>query len=158
MAFTQFDLADFVRCTATDDEGYRCILRPSHDGPHRWDRCQARDAGGHRCMLPPGHPGDHEPPWYDRDATPGELHRITYGGAQNEVTVLAHKAERIAARYGWTARSRTFTTSFLWRLAPIRWLAPGASPSGRLTVVYEFRPTDDSTTGSTPVEGNRRST
>jgi hypothetical protein len=139
MAFTPFDLADLVRCTATNEEGFRCIRAPSHDGPHRWDRCEARDAGGHRCMLPPGHPGDHEPPWYDRDTAPGELHRITYAGAENEVAVLADKAARIAARYGWTARSRTFTASLIWRLGPIRRLAPGASPSGRLTVVYEFR-------------------
>jgi hypothetical protein len=142
MAFTQFDLSNLVRCQVTNDEGFRCILPPSHRGPHHWDRCEARDAGGHRCMLPPRHPGDHEAPWYDRDAVPGETHEISYGGTEAETGGLADRAERIAAGYGWTARSRTFAASRIWRLGLVRRLMPNASPSGRLTVVYVFRPDD----------------
>jgi hypothetical protein len=139
MAFSQFDLSTLLRCPAVDEEGYRCARRPSHDGPHRWDRCEEVDREGHRCWLPLNHPGDHELPWYDRPATPGDVHTIRYGGTEREVGAIADAATRVAGRYGWALRSRSFTPAPAWRTALPRLLG-AVAPSGRMTVVFEYRP------------------
>jgi hypothetical protein len=141
MAFPQFDIADVLRCAATDEEGFRCTRPPSHDGGHRWGRCEHRDGGGHRCMHTPGQPSDHEQPWYDRDAVAGETRAIRYHGTEREASAWADKAQRISSRYGWIARSRVFSVSFLWRWQPVaRLLATASPPRGHLTVVFEYRP------------------
>jgi hypothetical protein len=139
VAYSQFDLSNMLRCPATDDEGYRCGLRPNHDGPHRWDRCPATDPEGHRCWLPPNHPGGHELPWYDRPARPGETHTISYGGTDRETNALAQTTSGVADRYGWVLRSRSFTPAPAWRTVLSRWLGGPDSPSGRLSLVFEYR-------------------
>ena len=141
MALSQFDLGRLLRCQAMDEEGFSCVRPPLHDGGHRWDRCEKPDLQGHRCMLPLGHPGLHEAPWYDRASTPGARHTVNYDGTERDTGALADTATRIAARYGWADRSRTFTPGLRWRLALLRpWFAR-ATVNGRLTVVFELRPT-----------------
>src|ERR1035437_5080784 len=105
MSPNQFDLATMLRCPDTDIEGFRCRLQPVHDGAHKWSRCENTDGDGHRCALPPRHPGPHYQPWYDRDATAGQIHTIRYGGTERETSGLAEKAAAIAANYGWVDRS-----------------------------------------------------
>jgi hypothetical protein len=142
VAFSQFDLTNMLRCQATDGEGYRCMLRPSHDGRHRWDRCEATDADGHRCWLPMRHPGDHELPWYDRPARSGELHAIRYGGTE---------IMEVAGRYGWVLHSLSFTPGPAWRTALSRWLGGPTSPTGHLSLVFEYRGSEaDATEDGTP--------
>ena len=141
MAFPQFDLATMMRCPDTDAEGFGCQLHPRHDGEHKWARCDYVDAEGHRCALLPRHPGLHCQPWYDRQATAGETHTIGYAGTERATLRLAETAAAIAARYGWVVCSRTFTPGLTWRLALLRPLFAGLTPNGRLTVVFERRPT-----------------
>jgi hypothetical protein len=143
MAFSQFNLATMLRCPDTDPEGFRCQLTPKHDGAHKWARCESRDADGHRCSLPPRHPGGHYQPWYDRDATAGQIHTIRYGGTERETSGLAETAAAIAANYGWVDRSRSFAPGFPWRWSPsARLLAGLASPRGRFTIEFEYRGLD----------------
>jgi hypothetical protein len=142
MAFSQFDLSNMVRCQATDEEGYRCIRRPSHDDEHRWNRCETKDAEGHRCALPLRHPGDHYPPWYDRETKPGETHTINYSGTERQAGAIAEKATQVASGYGWIVRSRTFTPEAAWQSALFRWLGGGDVPKGRLQVIFEYQPAE----------------
>jgi hypothetical protein len=142
MATSQFDLATVLRCSDTDLEGFRCRLRPGHDGPHEWARCDDVDAEGHRCMLPPRHPGRHYQPWYDRHATAGDMYTLRYGGTERETSRLAEKAAAIAARYGWVERSRTFLPGLPWRLALLRPLFAKLTTNGQLAVVFERTSTE----------------
>jgi hypothetical protein len=139
MSPNQFDLATMMRCPDTDPEGFRCQLRPGHDGPHQWCRCENTDGEGHRCSLPPRHPGRHHQPWYDRHATAGQIHTIRYGGTERETSGLAEKAAAIAANYGWVDRSRSFAPGFPWRWSPsARLLAGLVSPRGQFTIEFEY--------------------
>ena len=136
-AFPQFDLANMLRCPATDQEGYRCRLEPQHERAHHWDRCEHADGGGHRCGLPPRHPGGHFPPWYDRPAEPGQTHAIEFGGTELYAGGLADRVTAIVAGYGWELRSRTFSPVPAWR-ATISRLLGSTEPRGRVTVQFEF--------------------
>ena len=141
MALDRFNLVDWVRCPAADEEGFRCVLRPSHDGGHVWGRCEDVDAEGHRCILPPLHPGKHWLAWFDRPAAPGETHRFGYAGTRSATDRRADADEHIFSAHGWVPVSRTFRPRFAWRWPPLAgWLSWLALPRGELTVVYEFRP------------------
>ncbi len=148
---SQFDLGNALRCPAVDDEGYRCGKPPSHDGGHVWSRCGFRDADGHHCSLPPRHAGGHEPPWYDRPARESDSHTIRYDGSGPATMALADRAAAIAARHGWIEASRAFKPGPRWPwLALMPLLGLSDKPSGRLTVVFAYRPE--------PTAGKRRST
>ena len=142
MAFAQFDLARMMHCVASDEEGFSCVRAPSHDGGHHWDRCVELDGDGHRCALPIKHPGRHEPPWYDRTSAPGASHSVIYGGTEQQTDALADRMARIAARYGWATRSRTFTPGLPWRIGFLRPVSSNFSVNGRLTLTFERRPVD----------------
>jgi hypothetical protein len=137
MALSQFELRRVIRCPAVDEEGFSCLLAPSHEGVHKWNRCETTDREGHRCMFSLKHSGSHEPPWYDRAATSSKVHVINYSGTEGEMSALADLAEPVAARYGWVAQSRSFRSGLPWRLALLRPLASKFTTNGRLTVVFE---------------------
>ncbi len=155
MSSSQFDLANWLRCPATDEEGYRCVKAPSHPGPHAWGRCEG-ELDGHRCMLPPKHPGDHLLSWYDRPASTGDRHTVEYEGTAAQTSAIAGADGHLLSAYGWVETSRSFELGLLWRLGPLARLLSLASgpsgPSGRLKVAYEFRHV------AAPALGNRRST
>jgi hypothetical protein len=141
MALSQYDLAKALRCTAMDDEGFQCLLRPSHDVAHRWNRCETSDFRGHRCALPLQHTGGHEPPWYDRPTDQGQTRTLHYGGSLPETEAVSDTTTRIANRYGWARQSQAFRPGFFWRSRPLsRWLSAIEEPQGRLTVVFEYKP------------------
>jgi hypothetical protein len=143
MAFSQFDFAKMLRCSATDDAGFSCVLAPSHDGPHRWNRCEAIDAEGHRCMLQPRHSGPHQMPWYDSPAVPGQTHSLSYDGSLKRTEALSRTMTEIVGRYGWVRRSQEFKPGLLWRSHPLSdWMAGVSKPQGRLTIVFEYRPAE----------------
>jgi hypothetical protein len=133
-----------LRCPATDIEGFRCLLSPTHEGEHKWGRCEGADAEGHRCSLPPRHAGSHYQLWYDRHATAGDTHTIRYGGTERATSALADRAAAIVANFGWIAGSRSFEAGWLWRW-PLgaRLLAGLAAPRGRLTIEFEYRGRDE---------------
>jgi hypothetical protein len=138
-AFPQFDLANLVRCPESNEEGFRCGLRPSHGGSHLWDRCNHVDAEGHRCGLDTRHAGRHEPPWYDMSVPIGSRHEITYGGTKREVEALADTVARFTGPYGWIVAGREFKPSWPFR---IRLLAPflaAIEPRGSLRIVFVHR-------------------
>lgn len=144
MALRQFDLVDRLRCPATDDEGFRCLRPPSHEGGHVWGRCQGLDAEGHRCVLPPSHPGDHWLVWFDRPTVPGETHTVRYAGTRSSTEARADVEKRVFSAHGWLPVSRGFRPGLPWRWSPLsNWLAGVAAPRGQLTVVYEFQPQND---------------
>lgn len=147
MVLSQFELGRMMRCQATDEEGFSCLLSPSHEGEHRWDRCGKPDPDGHRCMLPLKHPGRHEGPWYDGASTPGSRHTINYGGTARATGKLADRAALIAARYGWVERSRSFTPGLPWRTAILRPVFGKFTARGRLTLVFECRPSESQNPG-----------
>lgn len=142
MGFLQFDLAGMMHCRAIDEEGFSCLRAPSHDGEHRWDRCGHTDPAGHHCALRVKHSGRHETPWYDSPSTPDASHTINYGGTERETGALADRATRIGSSYGWVERSRAFTPGLPWRLAALRPLSARFTLNGRLTVVFERKPTE----------------
>jgi hypothetical protein len=143
MAPSQFTLASMFRCQALDEEGFSCVLRPSHASRHRWNRCDSKDPDGHRCTLPFDHTGGHELPWYDSPAGPGQTHTIRYSGSAPDTEALVDATTRMTSRYGWVRRSQAFRLGFLWRSHPVDdWLSRIAEPQGRRTVVFEYRPPD----------------
>ncbi len=129
-------IVDMVRCPATDAEGYRCFLGPTHQGPHRWGRCEATDAQGYRCTLPPSHPGDHELAWYGRPTSAGERHELRYRGARDRTAEQVRKDTERLARHGWHPVSEDYVpNSWAVRYGLLAPLLPG-----ELVVVYEYRP------------------
>jgi hypothetical protein len=91
-------------------------------------------------MLPPGHPGNHEPPWYDRAATAGDRRTFRLRGTEAATESLAERLALACGRYGWAARSSTFTRSWPWsRPGLARWSGMVA-PRGVRTVIFEFGP------------------
>jgi hypothetical protein len=143
MAFSQFDLAKVLRCSATDDEGFSCLRAPSHDGAHRWNRCETTDSDGHRCMLGLRHGGAHAMPWYDSPAVPGQMRTLRYEGSSRQTEAFSEVATRIAEAHGWQRTSQTFRPGLLWRSQRLAsWTSSMATPRGRLTVIFEYRPED----------------
>jgi hypothetical protein len=141
MALNQFSPSNLVRCPATDREGFRCALPPSHEGEHKWARCDNVDAEGHRCMLSPKHQGAHWLAWFDRPTAPGETHAMRYSGTRASTNRQADADERVYSAHGWVPVSREFRPAWPWRWPPLAGLlATLASSRGQLTVVYEFGP------------------
>jgi len=142
MAF-RFDLKDVFACSALDEEGFRCVLRPNHAGPHAFGRCDYTSASGHRCFLPPGHPGDHAMPWYDTDSRPGDRHTMDYEGVEDDCRQRAADDTSVFRAHGWVAVESDFRPWWAWRFGPTAGLAKAlTAPRGRLGVVYEYRPRD----------------
>jgi len=138
--FQQFDLSAIVRCKAVDTEGFQCLLRPNHDGPHRWARCDYED-GGHRCFLPPRHPGRHEFAWFDRPTVPGAHHTVHYSGTEEQCRRRFLRDEQVFEAKGWRLVSAEFRASMVWRspwLRPVVSSIVGPAQRGSLEVVYEF--------------------
>jgi hypothetical protein len=147
--FDQFDLTKMLRCSATNEEGFRCLRPPSHEGPHVWARCPALDPDGHQCMLPPRHAGEHYLAWFDRPTAPGETHTAHYGGRRSSAEAQADADGHVFSAHGWRAISREFTPGLPWRWAPLsRWFVSLAAPRGRLLVVYEFQPDEAQGSGA----------
>jgi hypothetical protein len=141
MTFPRFELRDMLTCSATDDEGFRCVRRPSHDGPHEWGRCAHVDARGHRCIMPPGHPDGHHLAWFDRPTEPGARHTVRYEGTEASATTRAAADSRVFGAHDWVPVSRSFRAGLPWRWS--RFTAAVASlsdPRGALSVVFEYRP------------------
>ena len=152
----QFDLTKTLRCSATNEEGFRCVRSPSHEGPHIWGRCPALDPDGHQCILPPRHPGQHYLTWFDRPTVPGETHTVHYSGRRSSAEAQADADEHVFSAHGWRPVSREFAPGLLWRREPLsRWLVLLATPRGRLDVIYAFRPDqaqEPEATGQPPKE------
>jgi hypothetical protein len=143
MALSQFDLAKMLRCPATDEAGYSCLLGPSHDGGHQWNRCQTIDAEGHHCMRQFRHSGAHEMPWYDSPAVPGRTQTLKYSGTMQQAEALSDAATRLVTAYGWVRVSQSFRLGLFWRSPAVAtWLSFIGKPQGRLTVIFEYRPED----------------
>ena len=129
-------LVDMVRCHEADPEGYRCVLVPQHEGPHKWGRCLATDAEGYRCILPPSHPGGHELAWFARPTDIGDTHTMPYAGRYERASDQARKDMDRLATHQWFPVSRDYVPSALGaRLRPLAFLF-----AGKLVVVYEYRP------------------
>lgn len=143
MAF-RMEMKDVFNCSATDEEGFRCALRPNHSGPHRWGRCQYVDAGGHRCFLPPRHPGDHSMPWFDQATPVGARHVVRYQGTEDECRARAAEEARIFRAHGWAPLEPGFKLGLPWRWRPIAALMNALlAPRGQLDVAYEYRPSEE---------------
>jgi hypothetical protein len=137
----QFNLSTFVRCSAVDGEGFQCMLRPNHDGPHVWGRCEYLDAAGFRCFLPPRHPGRHDFAWFDRETEAGARHTVRYSGTEEGCRRQSTKDEQIFRAHGWAPVSSEFKVSAAWRsplLQPVLAVVIGTAPRGTLEIVYEF--------------------
>ncbi len=139
--FPQFETSNWLRCAATDDDGFRCLMPPSHGGDHRWARCEWQDARGARCMLPPRHPGRHVLFWYDEPASPGDVHTVRFGGTRSGAAAFAQRASSVYARHGWVEKSRQFEPGLLSRLVAATPLVEHLDePRGNVVVVFEYRP------------------
>lgn len=140
MMFRQFDISTYVRCAATDDERYQCILKPRHGGPHEWGRCAFADEEGHRCFLPPGHSGRHDLPWFDRPTPAGARHTVRYGGSERYCRRRSDADTHVFRAHDWVPVSSEFTESLPRLWSPLRLLVSAlASGHGSLDVVYEYR-------------------
>jgi hypothetical protein len=129
-------VVNLVRCQATDAEGYRCVLVPQHEGPHKWGRCDATDAEGYRCILPPSHPGDHEWAWFARPTAAGAAHVIRYRGQPERASARAQRdIETLAAHYWFPISQKYVPSAWAARVPPLAFLF-----AGELVVEYEFRP------------------
>lgn len=143
-----------LRCDATDPEGYRCVLIPSHEGRHQWFRCEATDTEGYRCILPPSHPGDHELAWFAKPTTPGATRTARYRGKYERVAAQAEGEAQVLASHHWFPISQTYipgswgtgawvlaflTLVFLIGIIILAYMI-AAKPAGELVVVYEYRP------------------
>jgi hypothetical protein len=142
----QFDMANWLRCSATDEEGFRCRLPPGHESAHDWQRCEWMEPDGTRCLMPPHHPGPHQFFWYDRQARLGDRRTIRYSGNRVEVKSLADRGGRLAARRGWIEIGRRFERGLLWRIPILSSaLETLADPGGAMVVDYSFRTSEPAT-------------
>ena len=144
----------WLRCQATDPEGYRCVRFLSHQGPHQWRRCAWTDPEGYRCFLPPSHPGDHELAWFERPTTPGATRTVRYQGEHDWAAAQAEGEAQELALHHWFPISESYvpgswgvgawvvgvvTVVLLVGIILLVYLLT-TKPAGELVVVYEYRP------------------
>lgn len=146
--------SQWLRCAATDPDGYRCVRVLSHQGSHLWQRCEWTDPDGNPCFLPPGHPGDHELAWFARPTAPGATHTVQYRGDLTSATAEAEEEAQELAFHHWFPASQTYAPgswgSGAWALAILGVLVlvgivalaymVARKPAGQLVVVYEYQP------------------
>ena len=138
MTFGQFDISGMVRCPQTNEEGFRCRLRPNHEGEHIWERCDWTDDRGARCMLPHRHPGRHALFWYDEVGADGTRRTLEFSGTEPAARRLADKAAGLAATRGWAEIERRYVLGLGWRIAPLAaFLRLFADPQGAMRVTFE---------------------
>ena len=144
MTLGQFDISAMVRCPETDEEGFRCRLRPNHEGPHDWERCDWIDDRGARCMLPHRHPGRHALFWYDEPVAVGTKRTLELSGAEPGARKLADRAARLAGSRGWAEVERKYALAPAWRLPGLSaFMRLFADPQGSMRVTFErVRPAD----------------
>jgi hypothetical protein len=144
----------WLRCPATDPEGYRCVRFLSHQGAHQWRRCAWTDPEGYRCFLPPSHPGDHELAWFARPTPPGTTRTICYHGSLESAAAQADGDGPELAFHDWFPVSQTYVSgawgTWAWVLACLTVVfligivvlvyMRATTPAGELFVVYEYRP------------------
>ncbi len=144
----------WLRCPATDPEGYRCVRFLSHQGAHQWRRCAWTDPEGYRCFLPPSHPGDHELAWFARPTPPGTTRTIRYHGTPESAAAQADGDAPELAFHDWFPVSQTYVSgawgTWAWVLAYLTVVLligiavlvymRATTPAGELFVVYEYRP------------------
>jgi len=146
--------SQWLRCPATDPEGYRCFGFLSHAGGHQWRRCAWTDPEGYPCFLPPSHPGDHELAWFARPTTPGATRTVRYRGDYEWAAAQAQEEAEELAFHHWFPVSQTYVPGSwgtgAWVLAFLTVIVLvgiivlvymlAAKPAGELVVVYEYRP------------------
>ncbi len=151
----------WLRCPATDSEGYRCVRFLSHAGNHQWSHCGWTDSNGYPCYLPASHPGDHELAWFARPTTPGATRTVRYEGDPETTAAEARDEMDELASHSWYPISQTYGAGSwgagAWALACLTVVLVvgifilvymlAVKPAGELVVVYEYRPagppTDD---------------
>ena len=146
--------SQWLRCAATDPEGYRCVRFLSHEGDHEWRRCAWTDPQGYPCFLPPSHPGDHELAWFAKPTTPGATRTVRYRGDREWAAAQAEGEAQELACHHWLPVSQAYVPgswgreSWILALLTVVLLVGiiiliymrATKPGGELVVVYEFRP------------------
>jgi len=146
--------SQWLRCPATDPEGYRCVRFVSHEGNHQWRRCPWTDPQGYPCFLPPSHPGDHELAWFAKPTAAGATRTVRYRGNYEGAAAQADGDARELAFHHWFPVSQTYVPGAwgtgAWVLAFLSLVLLvgiivllymlAAKPAGELVVIYEYRP------------------
>ncbi len=159
--------SQWLRCPATNPEGYRCLRFLSHAGAHQWRQCAWTDPEGYRCFLPPSHPGDHELAWFAKPTAPGTTHAVHYPGALELAEAQAQEDAQEFAFHHWFPVSQTYVpgawSTGTWVLACLGVVIlvgvlvlvymRATKPAGELVVVYQYRPpTPAGAPAAVPVE------
>ena len=132
--------SQWLRCPATDPEGYRCVRILSHEGSHERQRCPWTDPDGYPCFLPPSHPGDHELAWFAKPTTPGATRTVRHQGDYEWAATQAQEEAHELAFHNWFPASQTYVPGTSGKGARVRAFLNAAKPAGELVVVYEYRP------------------